>query len=86
MVRKGNDGLFTEHPFLHTLLRVEQAHSKTRNLFGLIGELRKTEYDHIINCQRFFSTGLMTLLARGKEKIGYDKNPLSVLFTRTVNT
>jgi heptosyltransferase-2 len=35
----------------------------------------RPKYDHIINCQRFFSTGLMTVLARGKEKIGYDKNP-----------
>jgi heptosyltransferase-2 len=26
----------------------------------------------------------MTVMARGKEKVGYDKNPLSVIFTRTV--
>ena len=50
----------------------------------MIGELRKTEYDHIINAQRFLATGLMTAMARGREKIGYDKNPLSFLFTRQV--
>jgi ADP-heptose:LPS heptosyltransferase len=72
------------HPFLHHLFIWDKRGGKTRNLFALIGELRNTDYDHIINCQRFFSTGLMTVLARGKEKIGYDKNPLSLLFSRTV--
>lgn len=82
VVRKGNDGLFTGHPFLNRLHVWDKRTGKTRDLFRLIRELRKTEYDHIINCQRFFSTGMMTILARGREKIGYDKNPLSFLFTR----
>ena len=84
VVRKGNDGLFTGHPFLRKLFVWDKRTAKSKALFKLIGELRRTEYDHIINSQRFFSTGLMTVMARGKEKVGYDKNPLSVLFTRTV--
>ena len=84
VVRKGNDGLFDGHPFLRKLHVWDKRTGKTRDLFRLIGELRKVEYDHIINAQRFFSTGLMTALARGKEKIGYDKNPLSFLFSRAV--
>jgi len=84
VVRKGNEGLFDGHPFLNQLHIWDKRSGKTRDLFRLIGALRKTEYDHIINCQRFLSTGLMTVLARGKEKIGYDKNPLSFLFTRKV--
>ena len=84
VVRKGNEGLYEGHPFLHELHAWDKRQGKTRALFRLIGTLRKTEYDHIINAQRFFSTGLMTVLARGKEKIGYDKNPLSFLFTRGV--
>ena len=84
VVRNGNDGLFDGHPFLRKLHVWDKRTGKTRDLFRLIGELRKVEYDHIINAQRFFSTGLMTALARGKEKIGYDKNPLSFLFTRKV--
>lgn len=84
VVRKGNDGLFTGHPFLRKLFVWDKRMAKNKALFKLIGELRRTEYDHIINCQRFFSTGLMTVMASGKEKVGYDKNPLSVLFTRTV--
>ncbi len=84
VVRKGNDGLFEGHPFLRRLFIWDKRSNKNRNLFKLIGELRKERYDHVINCQRFFSTGLMTVLARGKEKVGYDKNPLSFLFTRRV--
>ncbi len=98
-VRKGNEGLFTPsgspggggkctiahaHPFLRKLFIWDKRTNKTRNLLKLIGDLRKERYDHIVNCQRFFSTGLMTLLARGDEKIGYDKNPLGFLFSRSV--
>jgi heptosyltransferase-2 len=84
VVRKGNDGLFTGHPFIRRLFVWDKRSAKKKALFTLIGDLRRNEYDHIINCQRFLSTGLMTVLARGKEKVGYDKNPLGVLFTRTV--
>ena len=84
VVRQGHEGLFDGHPFLHRVFVWDKRRGKTRALFRLIGDLRRTEYDHILNAQRFFSTGLMTVLARGKEKVGYDKNPLSILFTRTV--
>ena len=79
VVRKGNHGLFADHPYLHTLHVWDKGQGKTKALFSLIGALRKTRYDAIFNAQRFFSTGLMTVLARGKEKVGFDKNPLSFL-------
>ena len=99
VVRKGNEGLFTPsgspgrggkctiphvHPFLRKLFIWDKRSNKNRNLFDLINELRRERYDHIINCQRFFSTGLMTACARGAEKIGYDKNPLAPFFDRGV--
>ncbi len=99
VVRKGNEGLFTPagspggggrcatthaHPFLRKLFIWDKHSGKTRNLFKLIGELRDERYDHIINCQRFFSTGLMSMLAKGDEKIGYDKNPMAPFFSRLV--
>lgn len=82
VVRKGNDGLFKGHPFLRKLHVWDKREGKTRALFKLIGTIRKQRYDHVINAQRFFSTGLMTALSGGKETIGYDKNPLSFLFSR----
>ena len=60
VVRKGNDGLFNEHPFLNELHVWDKSKGKTSALFKLIGSLRRTRYDHIINAQRFFSSGLMT--------------------------
>ncbi len=84
VVRKGNEGLFEGHPFLRRLLVWDKRKGKTRNLFRLIGELRRERYDRIINCQRYLSTGLITALARAEERVGYDKNPLSLLFSRRV--
>ena len=82
VIREGNEGLFEGHPFLNKLFIWNKRTNKTSNLFKLINDIRKTRYDHVINCQRFFSTGLMTVLAKGDEKIGYDKNPMAPLFTR----
>jgi heptosyltransferase-2 len=84
VVRKGNDGLFIGHPFLRNLHVWDKRQGKPRALFKLIGTIRKQRYDHVINAQRFFSTGLMTALSKGRETIGYDKNPLSFLFSRKV--
>ncbi|MCO6483372.1 MAG: glycosyltransferase family 9 protein [Flavobacteriales bacterium] len=84
VVRKGNDGLYTGHPFLRKLYVWDKRRGKTRDLFRLVRAFRKERYDHVINAQRFFSTGLMTVLSGGKETVGYDKNPLSFLFSRTV--
>lgn len=84
VVRKGNEGLFEAHPFLRRVHIWEKRDVKTRDMIRLIGELRRTHFDHVINCQRFFSTGFMTLRCRAGEKIGYDKNPLSLFFDRVV--
>jgi len=84
VVRKGNDGLYAGHPFLRKLYVWDKRNGKNRDLFRLVKEFREQRYDHVINAQRFFSTGLMTVLSGGKETIGYDKNPLSFLFSRKV--
>lgn len=84
VVRKGHEGLFHGHPFLHGLHTWDKRQGKLRDLARLIHDLRRTRYDHVINCQRFFGTGLMTLLCRGGERVGYDKNPLAFLFDRAV--
>lgn len=80
----GEGGVAHGHPFLRNLHVWDKRQGKTRALFKLIGQIRKQRYDHVINAQRFFSTGLMTVLSGGKETIGFDKNPLSPLFARKV--
>ncbi|MCO5275874.1 MAG: glycosyltransferase family 9 protein [Flavobacteriales bacterium] len=84
VVRKGNDGLFKGHPFLRKLHVWDKSQGKNRDLFRLVHAFRRQRYDHVINAQRFFSTGLMAVLSGGKETVGYDKNPLSLFFSRRV--
>ena len=80
LLRKGNEGLLANHPYLNEVLIWVKKENKTKNLFKLINIIRSRKYDRVINVQRFFSTGLITAFSNAKEKIGFDKNPLSFLF------
>jgi lipopolysaccharide heptosyltransferase II len=84
LLRKGNEELLENHPFLHKVLIWNKKENKNRNLFALLKKIRKTKYDAVINMQRFASTGILTAFSQAREKIGFDKNPLSFLFTKKV--
>jgi len=84
LVRKGNEGLFREHPFIHEVLVWNKQEGKTKNLFRMLSIIRSRKYDKVINVQRFAATGILTAFSSAKEKIGFDKNPLSFLFTTKV--
>ena len=84
LVRKGNEALLTHHPYLHEVLVWDKKQHKLQNLWRLIRRIRRTKYDKVINVQRFAATGLLTAFSSAKETIGFDKNPLSFLFTRKV--
>lgn len=84
LVRKGNEGLLMDHPFLHETLIWDKKKNKNRNLFSLLKKIRKNKYDTVINLQRFASTGILTAFSGTKEKVGFDKNPLSFLFTKKI--
>lgn len=82
LMRKGNESLFQGHPYLAGLLVWDKSKAKTLRLLQLAGQIRKQRFDLVINIQRFFSTGLLTILSRAGETRGFAKNPLSFLFTR----
>jgi len=82
LVRKGNEGLLEGHPYLHEVLIWNKKENKTKNLLQLLKKIRKIKYDKVINLQRFASTGLLTGFSHAKERIGFDKNPFSFLFTK----
>lgn len=84
VVRKGNESLFANHPFLHEVLIWIKKESKYLNLFRLILKIRSNKYDLVINMQRYAATGFMTVLSGGKTTIGFDKNPLSFLFSQKI--
>jgi lipopolysaccharide heptosyltransferase II len=81
VVKKGNESLLTEHPFLHHVFVFDKS-QKVKSLWNLGKTLRSHQYDLVINLQRFASSGILTFLARGKESRGFEKNPLSFLFTK----
>jgi len=84
LVRKGNEALVTEHPFLHEVLIWDKKKNKLSNLWKLVWKIRGRKYDKVINVQRFTATGLLTAFSGAKETIGFDKNPLSWLFTKRI--
>ena len=84
LVRKGNEGLLLDHPFLHETIVWDKKINKKKNLFSLLKKVRKNKYDTVINLQRFASTGILTAFSGAKEKIGFDKNPFSFLFTKKI--
>ncbi len=81
LLRKGNEDLFFQHPFINHIHIWDKKSRKYHDIFRLIREIRKIKYDVIINCQRFLSTGLITTFSGARQKIGFDKNPLSLFFT-----
>ena len=84
LLRKGNERLLDNNPHLHEVLVWNKKEKKMRNLFSMLVEIRKRRYDIVINLQRFFATGLLTAFSAGKQRIGFDKNPLSFLFSKKV--
>ena len=84
LVRKGNESLLQNNPHLNQVLIWIKRENKILNLFKLLKQIRKTKYDIIVNLQRFFSTGFLTAFSGANNKIGFDKNPLSFLYTSRI--
>lgn len=83
LVRKGNEGLLAGHPHLREVIVFDKKR-KYRNLLLIIQKIRKTRYDVLINVQRYATTGLIAALSKAKQRIGFDKNPLSFFNTTTI--
>ncbi|HYG16093.1 MAG TPA: glycosyltransferase family 9 protein, partial [Bacteroidia bacterium] len=84
MVRKGNESLFTGHPFVHNLLVWDKKNGKYKNLLVLLKSIRKEKYNLVVNLQRFAASGFLTAFSGAKQTIGFKKNPFSFLFSSRV--
>lgn len=84
LVRKDNEALLAGHPWLNQVLVWDKKKGKLKNLWAMGGRIRRTQYDKVINVQRFAATGLLTAFSGAKETIGFDKNPLSRWFSKRV--
>jgi len=80
LVRKGNESLYQEHPFLHELLVWNKKEGKYKSLFRLLKKIRKSKFDTVINLHRYASSGFLTAFSKASYTAGYDKNPFSFLF------
>lgn len=84
LVKKGNEQLFTGHPFLGHVIIWDKSTRKYGHLVQLIRQIRASRYDHIMTMQRFASTGLLTAFSGARHTTGFEKNPLSFLFTQRI--
>lgn len=84
LLRKGNEGLLENHPFINEVLIWDKKNKKYDNLKQITKQVAKNRYDVVVNLQRFASSGLITTLSGAKQKIGFKKNPLSFSFTQKV--
>lgn len=84
LVRKGNESLYHQHPFLKEVLIWNKQEGKYASLFKLRKQIKNNHYDAVINLHRYASSGFLTVFTGTKFKAGFDKNPFSFLFTKKV--
>ncbi|MEI7596400.1 MAG: glycosyltransferase family 9 protein [Bacteroidota bacterium] len=84
LLRKGNEALLENHPFINKLWIWDKKNKKHKNFYHILKLVRAEKYDKVINIQRFASTGIFTAFSGANEKIGFDKNPFSFLFTKKI--
>ncbi len=84
LVRQGNESLFHGHPFIHEVIVWNKKKQKYIHWLKILIQIRKAQYDAVVNVQRFAATGLWTALSKAKFKIGFNKNPFSFLFTHSI--
>jgi heptosyltransferase-2 len=84
LLRKGNEGLLQNHPFINEVMIWDKKNKKYDNLKAITKTVKSINYDAVINLQRFASSGLITAFSGAKTKIGFTKNPLSFSFTKKV--
>lgn len=84
LLKKGNESLFSGHPFLNKIIVWVKSERKYRNLFDILAAIRERKYDLVVNIQRFATSGMLTAFSGAKTTIGFDKNPFSLLFTNRI--
>lgn len=83
LLRKGNEGLLVNHPYLREVIVFDKK-NKYSNLWKLLKKIRSTQYHVLINAQRFATTGIITIFSKAGQTVGFDKNPFSFLFLKRI--
>jgi len=83
-VRKGNETLFKNHPYINQVLIWDKQNNKYQHLFQLLFQIRKNKYAIVINLQRYAATGFLTAFSGADKTIGFNKNPFHLFFTESI--
>lgn len=83
LVRKGNESIYADHPFLKEVLVWNKQESKLKHLFQLLKTIRANKYDVVINCHRYASSGFLAGFSGANHIAGFKQNPFSFLFNYT---
>ena len=74
LVRAPMDELFLEHPWLNRVLKWDKRpRVKGRDWRRLLRDIRKTNYDVVINLHRHASSGILTALSMAPVRVGYEQ-------------
>lgn len=84
-LRKGNESVIQGLPTIEKTWVWDKDGGKAKNLFKLISELRKINFDMVFNLHRHFNSGLVTAMMKSPVKAGFRQNPLSFFYTRKIN-
>ncbi len=81
LINQNNQSLFTDHPKISKVWAWNKKQQKYKNLRTLIRQVRMEQYDVVLNCHRYASSGIVTALSGAKLRIGFRKNPFSFTYT-----
>jgi heptosyltransferase-2 len=84
LLRKGNENLLENNPYITNVIIWNKKHQKKRNLLRIALMVRKEKYTHVINAHRFATSGLITFLSKASYRAGFDKNPFAFCFTHKI--
>jgi ADP-heptose:LPS heptosyltransferase len=84
LVRKGNESLYQEHPFLKEVLVWDKNEGKYAALLNLRKQIKKNKYDAVINLHRYASSGFLTAFSGAKYTAGFSEGIFSLLFSKKV--
>lgn len=84
LVRKGNESLYQEHPFLKEVLVWDKSNDKYSDLFKLRKKIKQRRFDAVINLHRYASSGFLTAFSGAKYTAGFSEGIFSLFFSKKV--
>ena len=70
LVKKGNESLLVNNPKLNKVITFNKSNGKYKAMRSIIRQIRKSNYDLVINLHRFASSGIIAARSNGKLKYG----------------